>query len=138
MLSTLNKLLEEDGIHGISQIVEDQASAANYRKGFVSSQPQPEVAPSIWRSAPNLANPYSEVASLSAEQALPLATTLKAEYQYVHGIALGRTTNVNLPLPVLLNSQNAAGLGISSPTAQQLGQLTFSGLRNDPTFDSTN
>jgi Carboxypeptidase regulatory-like domain/TonB dependent receptor/TonB-dependent Receptor Plug Domain len=138
LLSTLNKLLEDDGAHGFSQVVEDQAAGAIYRNGLLSSQPQPHVAPSIWRSAPNLANPYSEVASLSAEQALPLGTTLKAEYQYVHGVALGRTTNVNLPPPVLLTAQNAASLGISSPTDQQLGQLTFSGLRNNPTFDAIN
>ena len=138
LLSTVNHLLEKDGVHGFSQVVEDQAAAAIYRSGVASSQPQSHISPSIWRAAPDLANPYSEVASGSAEQALPLQTTLKAEYQYVHGVALGRTSNVNLPPPVLLTAQNAAGLGVSSPTAQQLGQPVFSGSRSDPAYDAIN
>jgi len=138
LLSTVTNLLEKDGVHGFSQVVEDQAAAAIYRSGIASSQPQPHISPSIWRAAANLANPYSEVASLSAEQALPLQTTLKAEYQYVHGIALGRTSNVNLLPPVLLTAQNASSLGVSLSTAQQLGQLVFSGLRNDPAYDAIN
>jgi hypothetical protein len=138
LLSTVNNLLEKDGVHEFSQVVEDQAAAAVYRSGVATSQPQPHISPSIWRAAPNLANPHSEVASLSAEQALPLKATVKAEYQYVHGVALGRTTNVNLLPPVLLTAQNASSLGVSSPTAQQLGQLVFSSLRNDPAYDAIN
>ena len=136
LLSTVNTLLEKNGVRGFSQVVEDRAAAAIWRGSGVSSQPQPGVAPSIWRAAPNLANPYSEVASWSAEQALPLQTTLKAEYQYVHGVALGRTTNVNLLPPVRLTAQNAAGLGVSSPTAQQLGRPVFSAVRSDPAYDA--
>ncbi len=138
LLSTVNRLLQQDGVRGFSQVVEDQAAAAIYRGGLVSSQPRPHVAPSIWRAAPNLANPYSEVASLGAEQALPFQTTLKTEYQYVHGVALGHTTNANLLPPVFLNAQNAPELGITSPTPQQFGQPVFSGLRNDPAFDAIN
>ena len=96
------------------------------------------MAPSIWRVQPSLGNPYSEVASFSAEQALPLQTTLKVEYQYVHGVRLGQTTNINLAPPVTLTVQNAAPLGVSSPTAQQLGRPVFSPLRLNPTFDAIN
>jgi hypothetical protein len=138
LLSTVNGLLARDGTRGFSQVVEDREAATIYRSGTISSQPLPAVAPSIWRAAANLRNPYSEVASLSAEQVLPFATTLKAEYQYVRGVSLGRTTNANLVPPVLLTAQNASALGVSSPTAQQLGRPVFSRLRNDPTFDAVN
>jgi hypothetical protein len=137
-LSTINRILQQDGTHGFTLIMEDQAAATLYRSGSVPSQPLLNVAPSIWRAQPNLANPYSEVASFSAERAFPLQTTFNAEYQYVHGVKIGRTTNVNLPAPVILTTQNASALGISSPTPQQIGQPVFSGLRIDPAFDAVN
>ncbi len=136
LLSTMNRLLELDGSHGFSQILEDTAATALYRAGAAPKQPVPSVAQSIWTAQNGLQNPYSEVASFSAEQALPLQTTLKAEYQYVHGTHLGRTTNTNLPPPVLLTAQNAAGLGVSSPTAQQVGTLVFSPSRLNPAYDA--
>jgi hypothetical protein len=137
-LATINRLIQRDGIQGFAQIVEDNDAATLYRSGVMFSQPLPAVAPSIWRVQPDLANPYGEVASFSAEQALPLQTTLKAEYQYVHGIKLGRTTNINLLPPVILTPQNSSSLGVSSPTPQQLGRPTFSTLRLNPAFDSIN
>jgi len=137
-LATINRLVQRDGTHGFAQIVEDNAAATLYRSGSIPSQPLPNVAPSIWRAQPGLTNPYSEVASFSAEQALPLQTTLKAEYQYVHGVKLGRTTNINLLPPVILTLQNAASLGVSSPTPQQLGRPIFSALRVNPAFDAIN
>ncbi len=138
LLSSINRLTAFDGIHGVSQIVEDNAAAALYRSGSMPAQPVPQVAPSIWRAQPNLHNPYSEVVSFSAEQALPLQTTLKAEYQYVHGVRLGRTTNINLAPPVILTVQNAVSLGVSSPTAQQIGRPVFSPLRLNPAYDAIN
>jgi hypothetical protein len=137
-LSTINRLLLQDGAHGFTQIVEDTAAASLYRSGSVPAQAIAGVAPSVWRAQPGLANPYSEVASFSVEKALPLQTTLKAEYQFVHGVKLGRTTNVNLPAPVILTAQNAPVLGITAPTPQQLGRPVFSPLRNNPAFDAIN
>jgi hypothetical protein len=137
-LSTITRLLEDDGIHGFSQLVEDTAAANLYRSGVRPSVPLAGVAPSIWKAQPGLRNPYSEVASLSAEQALPLQTTLTAEYQYVHGVRLGRTSNINLAPPVLLTQSNAAAIGISAPTAQQLGRPAFTTARANPAFDSIN
>ena len=75
---------------------------------------------------------------MSAEQALPLQTTLKAEYQYVHGVRLGRTINSNLLPPVLLTPQNAALLGVSFPTPQQLSRPVFPPLRVNPAYDAIN
>ena len=137
-LSTINRILQQDGTLEFTQIMEDQAAATLYRSGSVPSQPLLHVAPSIWEAQPNLANPYSEVASFSVEQALPLQTTLKAEYQYVHGVKLGRTTNINLPPPAILTTRNAYALGVSSPTPQQIGQPVFSGARINPAFDAVN
>jgi hypothetical protein len=90
-LSTINRILQKDGTRGFDQIVEVAAAATLYRSGSTPSAPLPNIAPSIWKAQPNLVNPYSEVASLSAEQALPFQTTLTAEYQYVHGVRLGRS-----------------------------------------------
>jgi len=137
-LATINRIVEFDGAYARSQILEDSAAAAIYQGGTIPSAPLPGVAPSIWRAQAGMRNPYSEVASFSVEQALPFQTTLTGEYQYVHGVKLGRTTNVNLAPPVLLTSANAASLGVSSPTPQQLGRPIFSVARLDPTHDAIN
>jgi hypothetical protein len=137
-LATINRLLRLDGSHGFSQTVEDTAAAAIYQSGHVSSAPLPGVAASIWRAQSGLRNPYSEVASFSVEQALPLQTTLTGEYQYVHGVRLGRTSNINLAAPVLLTPANAAAAGVSSPTPQQLGRPVFMTARLDTAYDAIN
>jgi hypothetical protein len=56
----------------------------------------------------------------------------------VHGVKLGRSSNVNLAAPVILTRQNAPTLGVSSPDPQQLGRPVFSPLRNNPRFDAIN
>ena len=138
LLSTVNRPLQLDGTRGFSQILEDNAATAQYRTNSVPTQPLPFVAPSVWTFQSGLHNPYSEVASLSVEQALPLQTALKAEYQFVHGVHLGRTTNTNLAPPVLLTSSNASSLGVSAPTAQQLGSPVFSPSRLNSSYDGIN
>lgn len=138
LLSSLNRVLEFDGARASAQIVEGPAAASLYRSGSLPASPLPGVAPSIWRAGPRLVNPYSEVGSLGVEQALPLQTTLKAEYQFVHGVHLGRTGNSNLLPPVLLTAGNAAALAIAAPTAQQLGRPVFTSARIDPAYDAIN
>jgi hypothetical protein len=137
-LATINRLLRLDGSHGLSQTVEDTTAAAVYQSGHIPSAPLAGVAPSIWRTQPGLRNPYSEAASFSVEQALPLQTTLTGEYQFVHGVKLGRTSNINLAAPILLTTANAAAAGISSPTPQQLGRFVFTTARLDPAYDAIN
>lgn len=138
LLSTINRLIEFDGNRGFSQILEDAAAVSLYRTGQRPSQAVPSVAASIWSAQTDLRNPYSEVASFGAEQALPRQITLKAEYQYVHGVHLGRTTNINLAPPIILTPQNAASLGVSVPTPQQIGTLVFSPVRLNPAYDAIN
>ena len=138
LLSTINRIQEFNGISASSQIVEDTAAASLYQSGQIPTAPLPGIAPSIWKASSTLPNPYSEVASLSVEQSLPLQTTLTGEYQFVHGVHLGRTINANLAPPVRLTPQNAASLGMSDPTPQQLGTLVFSPARLNPAYDAIN
>jgi hypothetical protein len=137
-LATINRISEFDGTRGSMQVLEDTEAASLYRSGRVPSVPLAGVAPSIWSVSPRLRNPYSEVASLSLEKSLPWQTTVTGEYQFVRGVHLGRSSNVNLTPPVILTSSNAASLGVSSPTPQQLGRLIFTQARVDPRYDAVN
>ncbi len=118
--------------------MEDIDAANLYQSGSIPSAPLAGVAPSIWNAQPGLRNPYSEVASLSVERSLPWQTTLTGEYQFVHGVHLGRTSNINLAAPVVLTAANAPMVGISSPTPQQLGSLVFTKTRLDSSYDAVN
>lgn len=137
-LSTINRISEFDGTHGSMQILEDTDAASLFRSGRIPSAPLAGVAPSIWKMQPGLRNPYSEVASLTIERSLPWRTTLTGEYQFVHGVHLGRSSNINLTAPVILTPLNATSLGISSPTPQQLGRPAFTKSRRNPTYDAVN
>lgn len=137
-LASINRISEFDGKHAFAQIAEDTAAANLYQSGHILSAPMNNVGPGVWRAQPGLRNPYSEVGSLSIEKLLPWQTTLTGEYQFVHGVHLGRSSNINLAPPVILTASNAASLGVSSPTPQQLGGLVFTPLRLDPAYDAVN
>lgn len=134
LLGTLNRILNVDGTHAYTKTFEDTAAANFYRTGLAPAA----VASGIFTAAPTLANPYSEAASLSSELTLPLQSSLKLEYQYVHGVHLGRTANVNLSSPTVLTQANAASLGVSTPEPQQLDRPVFSPKNPDPRFDAIN
>jgi hypothetical protein len=131
LLSTVHRMLEFNGGHAMMQIAEGSAAAAHYSAGEPFAQPIPGIAPSVWRAQPSLANPYSEVGSLSAERALPAQWTAKALYQFVHGVKLGRSANVNLPPPGALPMANAR-------EAQEVDRPIFPGSRLDPAYDAIN
>jgi len=61
---------------------------------------------------------------------------VRAELLLTRGINLPRTRNINLAAPVILTAANAASLGISNPTPQQLGRPVFGPTRLDPRFDA--
>lgn len=137
-LATINRISEFDGTHAFMQIAEDTDAASLYRSGSIPSAPVIGIAPSMWKAQPGLRNPYSEVASLSVERSLPWQTTLTGEYQFVHGVHLGRSSNINLAAPVVLTTTNAPAVGISSPTPQQLGSLVFTKSRLISGYDAVN
>lgn len=138
LLATVNRIFEFDGTNAFSQILEDTDAAKVYRSVQIPSATLPGVAPSIWKAQSGLHNPYSEVASLSIEKSLPWQTTVTGEYQFVHGVHLGRTSNINLAPPVILTPSNAPLVGISSPTPQQLGRPAFTKARLESTYDAVN
>jgi hypothetical protein len=82
-----------------------------------------------------MATPYSQQASAGAEYLLAKNLTLRGDYLFVHGLKLPRTVNINLLPPVVLTLANAAGLGISSPTPQQIGRDVFAPDRLNRQFD---
>jgi hypothetical protein len=137
-LATINRIAEFDGTNGLAQIVEDTDAAGLYQSDHVPTGPIAGVSPTAWRAPPGLRNPYSEVASLSVGRLLRWQTTLTGECQFVHGVHLGRSSNVNLAPAVILTSANATSVGISSPTPQQLERPAFTKARHDPTYDAVN
>jgi len=48
---------------------------------------------------------------------------------------LPRTRNINLTPPLILNSQNASLIGVSTPDPQQIGWAVFTNMRLDPQHD---
>jgi outer membrane receptor protein involved in Fe transport len=137
-LATVNRISEFNGAHAFTQIVEDTDAATLYQSGCVPAAPLKGVKPSIWKAQPGLRNPYSDVASLNVERLFPWKTTLTGEYQHVHGVHLGRSSNINLAPPVVLTLSNAPDVGVSSPTPQQLGRQVFTKTRLDPDYDAVN
>lgn len=138
LLSTVNRLEEFDGVRASQQIAEGAEAASLYRSGKSFTAVHAGIAPSIWRAESALANPYSETASLGIERAFPQRWTLSTEYRFVRGVKMGRTVNANLPTPVTLTMENAASLGIPSPTAQQLGRPVFPQPRLNSAYDAIN
>ncbi len=136
LLSTLNRIRELDGVHGQQQIAEGASAAALYRSVVLHSAPIAGIAPSIWQAERDLANPYSEAASFGIERSLPAQWALSAEYRFARGVKLGRTINSNLAMPVQLTLANAASLGITAPTPQQLSRFVFPQTRLNPSYDA--
>ena len=95
-------------------------------KGSSLHAPAAGIAPSIFRPDPLMPTPYSQQASAGTEFLLATNLTLRADYLFVRGVKVTRTLNVNLLPPVVLTPANAPGLGISDPTAQQIGREVLS------------
>jgi hypothetical protein len=79
---------------------------------------------------------YSQQSSLGFQYLVEKNTTLDVNYHFTRGMKLARTRNVNLFPAVVLTAANAAELGVTSPTPQQIGQEIFSASRLDPSVDN--
>ncbi|MBI3896292.1 MAG: TonB-dependent receptor [Acidobacteria bacterium] len=135
--NTVESLLRLDGTRQIRTVV--------------SSRSDPEPPPSIRTRAADLALPYTVNSSLALETRLPRGISLAATYEFVRGIHLYRSRNLNAPLqgettppdPSRGNIEQLESTGTSTQHAlhlrynQRIGPLTFfsnyslSSSRND-------
>jgi outer membrane receptor for ferrienterochelin and colicin len=137
VLANLARAIETNGSQGFQQVADGSAAASLFAAAAGGSRaaPAPGIAPSIFQADPRMATPYSQQANVGAEYLLANNLTLRADYLFVRGVKLPRTLNVNLLPPVVLTLANAASLGISNPTPQQIGNLIFAPGRQNPKFD---
>jgi len=137
VLAFLNRALQKDGQRAFEQVADADAAATIFQQtaGGSLPTPLPTIQPSIFRADPRLATSYSQQASFGAQLLLSKNLTAGVNYLFVRGIKLARTRNSNLLPPITLTPQNASHLGVSSPTAQQIGRPVFGQGRGDPRFD---
>ena len=78
--------------------------------------------------------PYDHQATLTIDRELTSNWHLEASYVYVHGVRTIKSANTNLVPPTILTAANATSLGISKPTAQQIGRPYYGAGRLNPGF----
>lgn len=78
--------------------------------------------PNINIADPNLQLPYNHQFNIGVDRQMAESWAVGANFIYVRGENLLRSDNINLGPPVVLTAANAASLGVSSPSAQQLGR----------------
>lgn len=132
-LAAIHPIVQKNGARAFDQVLSGPAAVALYTTGIPTS-PVLSAVPSIVTAQPDLANPYSQVATLGVERSLSTNLSLGATYSFVRGTHLLRTLDVNLAPPQLLTAANAASLGIANPAPQQIGRYVFPS-RLDPAFD---
>lgn len=138
LLAAVNRVLEWNGVGVFQQIAYGALARQIFSaaQGGASANPANGIAPSIFTSSPNLATPYSEIASAAVERQLTQNATINATYLFSRGVKLPRTVNVNLPPPQVLTFANASALGFSAVVPQEIGRSVFGTLRLDPTFQN--
>jgi hypothetical protein len=101
VLAALNPAVQLNGLSGFEQVLNGDAAAALFRSalGGTAAVPLPGFQPSIYRADAGLATPYSQQASLAVERLLAHDLTAAASYQFVRGVKLSRTRNINLVPP---------------------------------------
>ena len=137
VLANLTRAIEKNGAQAFEQVADGDAATSLFAiaQGGPLVAPVSEIAPSIFRPAPQMATPYSQQTSAGAEYLLAKNLTVRADYLYVRGLTLPRTLNVNLLPPVVLTLANASGLGVPNPSPQQIGRGIFSPGRLDTRFN---
>ena len=136
VLASLARAVAKNGAQAFEQVTDGNAAANLFSaaQGGALVSPSPAIQPSIFRADPKMATPYSQQASAGAEYVFAKYFSLRADYMFVRGTKLPRTLNVNLLPPVVLTLANAASLGITNPTPQQVGREVFSAGRINPQF----
>jgi hypothetical protein len=85
----------------------------------------------------NLATPYAHQVNFGIERALAGNWAVSATYVFVRGVHGLRAQNINLGPPIILTAANAASLGVSAPTQQQIGRPVYpANDRLNPNFDA--
>jgi hypothetical protein len=137
VLADLAQALQMNGVQGFEQVDDGGAAAHLYlaAQGGPLVSPSPGIAPSIFRSDPRMATPYSLQASAGAEHELAKNLSVRADFLFVRGVDLARTLNINLLPPTILTAANAVSLGIANPAPQQIGRKVFPEGRVNAQFD---
>jgi hypothetical protein len=137
VLANLTRAIDKNGPRAFEQVADGNSAISLFTmaQGGPLGSPISGIAPSIFRSDPGMATPYSQQASAGAEYLLAKNLTIRGDYLFVHGLKLPRTVNMNLLPPVVLTLANAPNLGIPNPTPQQIGQEVFGTGRVNPQFD---
>ncbi|MFL6282067.1 MAG: TonB-dependent receptor domain-containing protein [Pyrinomonadaceae bacterium] len=137
-LAFLNRAIQKDGVRGFEQAAFDEQAAGVFTAtgGGRALAPFTWIAPSVYRADPRFVTPYSTQGNVGVERLLSQDVTVRADYLFTRGVHLPRTRNINLLPPSVLTASNAAALGVSSPTPQQLGRPVFGPGRADPRFDA--
>ena len=138
VLAYLGRAIEKDGIRGFEQVTYGDTAASLFQGAAGGSLlgPAAGIVPSIYRPDPKLPTTYSQQTSFGAQHQLSKTTSVEANYLFIRGIKLSRTRNVNLQPPVQLTLLNAASLGITVPSPQQVSQLIFPPSRLDPSWNN--
>jgi hypothetical protein len=90
--------------------------------------------PSINLVAPNLVLPYDHQATFTIDRELASNWHVAASYVYVHGVRMIKSANTNLAPPTILTTANAASLGVSKSSVQQIGRPYYGSARLSPSF----
>jgi outer membrane receptor protein involved in Fe transport len=98
VLANLNRGLELDGRQAFQQVANAALATSLFQgaQGGSLMAPTTFLLPSIYRADPHLATSYSEQASFGIEHQIASHTTADLNYQFVRGVKLSRTRNVNL------------------------------------------
>lgn len=137
ILAYLSQALDMNGTQGFQQVADGTAAANLFlaAQGRSLASPAAAIAPSIFRADPRMGTPYSQQASAGVEHQLAKYLFVRADFLFVRGTDLARTLNDNLLPPVILTPANAASLGVTNPTPQQIGREVFPAGRANTQFD---
>jgi hypothetical protein len=92
----------------------------------------------IQQPSPGMALPYNDQVTVEFERQLGSDWSVGAGYVYIRGRQLLVADNINLAPPVLLTLDNAASLGVTAPSPQQIGRNYYTKTRLDPNFNQIN